>query len=446
PAASYSTSMFTSLDVGSLHLKHRVVLAPLTRNRATPSTTHLRTWFPNELLVEHYTQRATAGGLLISEAMHVMIAVPDDLAYLTPIYSPVSLRASGALGVPGLWTDEQLDGWKRVTEAVHAQGAYIICQLWHQGRQTHSRVTGLDTWSSSAVAITGSEHGGGESVPYERPHPMSAEEIALTHDEYVNTALRALLAGFDGVEVHAANGYLPDQFHHSNVNQRGDQYGGSYQNRCRFTVELVTKLCGAIGKERVGVRLAPFGLFNEVNGKERVVQWTYLCSELSKRGIAYVHMIEPRFDEWKSEIEKIDILLHAADDMGVAHESSIPSLKPFRAAIRPPTKLIVAGGYNWINCWDGIDRGDHDAVAFGRYFTSNPDLVERLRTGQRLRRYDRSTFYGPFPDPAYGYTALSEKNREWAVPEDAGQSQLVPPQNEATTEKDTLDQDSSART
>ncbi|BGP12766.1 hypothetical protein JCM10213_007281 [Rhodosporidiobolus nylandii] len=373
-------SPFT-LGGGAIHLKHRAVLAPLTRNRASPSSTVERTYVPNDLMVEYYSQRATEGGLLISEA------------------TPVSLVASGMPGIPNLFTDESVEGWKKVISAVKAKGGLFFFQLWHQGRNAHSSASGIHPVSSSPVAITDAPHGwrGLPTLPFEVPHALTTEEIAATQQDFVNAAKRAMEAGADGVEIHAANGYLFDQFHHDNINQRTDSYGGSIENRNRFTLETVDKICAAIGASRFGVRLAPFGMFNQTRGSQRQEQWTALCGELNKRGLAYIHLIEPRFDELKSEAEKMSALgeNNPMDQLEL-------SLRPYREACAD-TPVIAAGGYNDKNFNERLGA-DHDLVAFGRYFCSNGDLVERLRTGQKLFPYDRSRFYGPFPDNEVGYT------------------------------------------
>ncbi|KDQ57987.1 hypothetical protein JAAARDRAFT_155650 [Jaapia argillacea MUCL 33604] len=395
-----SSKLFTALEVGAVRLSHRVVLAPLTRNRGTPSQTFERTWYPDALHILYYSQRATPGGLLITEAV------------------PVSLLASGSLGIPGMFTPEQREGWSRVSSAVHNKDGFIFCQLWHQGRTTHSRLSGSRPWSSFSIPIQGNSHRakGFEPVPYEAPHEMTLDEIVQVQNEYVTAAKMAIEeCKFDGIEVHAANGYLLDQFHHSNINHRSDEYGISIENRCRFTITLAQKLCDAVGSDRVAFRLAPFGLFNETRGEEREPQWVYLCSELSKLSIAYIHLIEPRFDELQSESDKL-ASLHSTPNL---HDIS---LAPYQKAIKSPTKCIVAGGYDGDNCWEGIEKGEYDAIAFGRYFVSNEDLVGRLRTGKPLYRCDRSTFYGPFPDNALGYTI--HPHREFADQTDKGQSQL----------------------
>ncbi|KJA21916.1 hypothetical protein HYPSUDRAFT_87706 [Hypholoma sublateritium FD-334 SS-4] len=402
------SKLFTPVIFGALELEHRVVLAPLTRCRATKSEKYPRTWFPDDLNIEYYCQRATNGGLLISEA------------------TPVSLQASGMPGVPGIFTDEQKTGWKRVVDAVHSKGSFFVMQLWHQGRQAHSKATGMRTLSASAVPITGSKYflrrRDPDGVDWEVPRAMMQTDIEMVKQEYIEAAKAAIEVGFDGIEIHGANGYLPDQFLHSNVNQRTDGYGGTPEKRCRLILELTTELGNAIGFDRLAVRLSPFGFFNQTRGRDRLQQWVYLCRELSRLHLAYVHLIEPRFDEVLSEQDK----LHALTSRTSPSHAETPeftgdqlTLRPFREALGQ-TPCIVAGGYNPSNCWEGIERGDHDAIAIGRYFTSNSDVVERLRLGQPLARYDRSRFYGPFPDNEIGYTI--HLNRQFAAPDEVPQT------------------------
>ncbi|KAL7418602.1 hypothetical protein Q5752_007060 [Cryptotrichosporon argae] len=390
------STAWTPLQLGDVQLAHRVVLAPLTRNRGTPSTEYPGTYLPNELMTEYYTQRATPGGLLITEAL------------------PVSQRASGVPGIPALFTPEQPALWRPLVTSVHGAGGLIFAQLWHQGRTTHSGLAHAVPESASAVALNGEfAWAGFEARPFEVPHAMDADDIARVQDEFVRCARAAREVGFDGVEIHAGNGYLFDQFHHSNINKRTDAYGGSLEARCTFTLETVRKLMAAIGAGRLGVRLTPFGLFNQAEGEQRVEQWTYLCAELAKLGVAYVHLIEPRFDEFKSAAEKAASL---------SSLSLAPSLAPFRAALGS-TPLVSAGGHTPTSLHATLDGGAADAVAFGRYFIANPDLVDRLRTGDRLYKWDRSRFYGPFDDNELGYTV--HKAQKWAVEADAAQAQLA---------------------
>lgn len=218
--------------------------------------------------------------------------------------SPVSVRASGKPGVPGLFTDEQQAGWRPIVDAVHAKEGVFFAQLWHQGRNTHSLISGQQPLSASAVAIDGTMRWNDQDVPFEIPKAMTKDEIEETQDEYAAAAARARAVGFDGVELHGGNGYLFDQFLHDNseypdtgtmepahsrlVNIRDDEYGGNIQNRCRFLLETVDKVAAAIGSGRLAVRLTPFGLFNGAQGSQRVEQWRYLCSELDKKQLAYV--------------------------------------------------------------------------------------------------------------------------------------------------------------
>ncbi|ORY82931.1 hypothetical protein BCR35DRAFT_303582 [Leucosporidium creatinivorum] len=383
---SAAPTLWSPFKIGPIELKHRIVMAPLTRNRATKNDKAERTWVPNDLMCEYYSERATDGGLLISEAV------------------PVSLVASGMLGVAGMWLPEQVQGWKKVTDSIHAKGGKVFAQLWHQGRNSHSTVSGVQPVSSSDVPITDSPHAwaGLPTEPFEVPHALTVEEIAATQDDFARCALAAVTeAGFDGVEIHAANGYIFDQFHHSNINTRTDQYGGSIEGRTLFTRETIAKISAAIGADRLGVRLAPFGYFNQTRGEHRVEQCTWLCTELSKLGLAYVHLIEPRFDEIKSENEKLASL-------GQEVASEEVSLKPFRAALGS-TPVIAAGGYNADNADEGLAAGEHDLIAMGRYFCSNADLVDRLRTGKPLYRYNRARFYGPFKQNEIGYTVHPEQ-------------------------------------
>ncbi|WVW84317.1 hypothetical protein I302_106351 [Kwoniella bestiolae CBS 10118] len=395
--------IWTPIKIGDCRLTHRVVLAPLTRNRGSASEKHPLTWVPNDLMKKYYVERATPGGLLITEA------------------TPVSVRASGLFGIPGNFTDEQLEGWRFIVSAVHEKGGFIFSQLWHQGRTTHSAlIGGQQPQSSSNVPMQGTFGWNGfEARPFEVPKPMSKDDIIDTQNDFVNAAKNAISAGFDGIEIHAGNGYLFDQFLHSNINTRTDEYGGSIENRCRFVLETVEKLCKAIGASKVAVRLTPFGmLFGQTFGENRLEQWSYLCRELSKFGLAYVHLVEPRFDELKSASEKQETL----KDMLTDGEEEV-SLKPFRNALGPDTPLISAGGFGPENANEGLGNGTSDLVAFGRYFVANPDLVARLKSGEPLYKWDRSRFYGPFEDNEIGYTVFP--HREFAKKGDIFKAQLA---------------------
>lgn len=318
-------------------------------------------------------------------------------------------------GVPGLFLPEQARGWKKVVDAVHARGGYIYAQLWHSGRANIPHLTGTPTLAPSAVAWEDPE----QTFAYPPPHAtarvrladhppaaMTTAQIRQTIADYAAAARLAVspACGFDGVELHAGNGYLPEQFLSSNVNRRGDAYGGDPARRCRFVLELMDALAGAVGQERVAIRLSPFGLFNQARGEQRLETWGHLCRELRRAlpRLSYASLIEPRYEQIFSAAEK----QHFLDGWGLSEVS----LAPFREALGD-TPFFSAGGWDDGNCWaavEGEGEGEGaaaDALLFGRYFISNPDLVERLRRGLPLSPYDRSRFYGPFPeDPHVGYT------------------------------------------
>lgn len=314
-------------------------------------------------------------------------------------------------GVPGLFLPEQAEGWKKVVSAVHAKGGYIYAQLWHSGRANIPQLTGTPILAPSAVPWddpdelyaypaphTSRTDGGGVRLADHPPIAMTVDKIRQTIDDYCAAARLALACGFDGVEVHGGNGYLPDQFLNSNSNQRTDDYGGSPERRCRFPLELMTALASAVGQENLAIRLTPFGLFNQARGGERVETWTHLCRALKRDlpNLSYVSFIEPRYEQIFSEAEKDGFLA----SWGLPNVD----LTAFRE-IFGDTPFLCAGGFNDTNSWGVLESGRYDALVMGRYFTSNPDLVERLRRGLPLTPYDRSRFYGPFPeDPHVAYT------------------------------------------
>ncbi|ORY26890.1 hypothetical protein BCR39DRAFT_539973 [Naematelia encephala] len=374
--------LFKPFQLGGMgRLEHRIALAPLTRNRGRPSDKHEGTWVPWDIQTKYYTQRATKGGLLISEAL------------------PISLqaRAGSMFNVPGIFTDEQKEGWKSVVEAVKPTGAVFVAQLFHGGRSGgHTALS--RAVSSSATRIESSLMGGPGDVPDE----MTLEDIKRTIGDYVQCAKNAIEAGFDGIEIHGGNGYLPDQFLHSNVNKRTDAYGGSIGNRNRFVIELCEAVASAIGPDKFGLRLAPYGFFNETRGTQRTEQWSELCRALAPKGYAYIHFMEARYDEVLSEQTKLSAL---GQEMSTDFSSDgLPTLEPFRAILGKDTPMIVAGGYDTENCWEVVDSGRADIIAFGRFFTSNPDLVWRIQNGKELVKYIRPLFYvWPEGKPAQGY-------------------------------------------
>jgi 2,4-dienoyl-CoA reductase-like NADH-dependent reductase (Old Yellow Enzyme family) len=299
-----SSKLFTPWQInnGKITLSHRIVLAPLTRNRGVPLNPNAtvespnRVWVPDSLVEEYYSQRTTPGGLLITEGL------------------PPNLEGNGMPGVPGIFCEEQKKGWKAVVDAVHAKGGYIYAQLWNAGRATIPQHTGAPTVSASATPYEGDElfayppPGTSNQVKYRDfpPTELSVEGIHKQIGDYVAAARSAVEeCGFDGVEVHGGNGYLPEQFLSSNINKRTDDYGGSPEKRCRFLLELMDALADAVGSDRLALRLSPFGLFNQARGLQRLETWGYLCKELKKKhSLSYVHFIEPRYEQVHSLEEK----------------------------------------------------------------------------------------------------------------------------------------------
>jgi N-ethylmaleimide reductase len=350
--------LFTPISVGPFELKHRVVLAPLTRMRTEAGNV------PGDLMVEYYSQRASNGGLLITDATAVS---PLGIAYVD---------------APGIYTQAQVDGWKRVTRAVHAKGARIFLQLWHAGRQAHPANTNGQT-PIAPSAIRAYEHAAirdeqGNIVEVEQlvPRALDTHEIADVVEQFRQGAARAKEAGFDGVELHAANGYLIDQFLLDGSNQRTDAYGGSIENRARFLFEVVEAVVSVWGAGRVAARLSPSGVYGTMSDSDPHATFGYVASRLNNYDLAYLHVIEPRI---------------RGNEDTEASESAVSSKDLGRLFTGT---IVAAGGFNAESAEQILHTGDADLVAFGRMFVSNPDLPERLRTGAPLNAYDRSTFYG----------------------------------------------------
>jgi len=353
-------SLFSPLKIGPYQLKHRLVMAPLTRMRAAkPSLA------PRPMNAEYYAQRATPGGLLIAEA------------------SPVMATGTGSPGVPGIYTEQQIAGWREVVDAVHAKGGVIFLQLWHVGRVSHSSFQpgGALPVAPSAVAISTefkAMTADGKVVDYETPRALETSEIPAMIDAYRQGAKNALKAGFDGVEIHGANGYLIEQFLQSRSNLRTDQYGGSIENRVRFLMEVTQAATDVWGPDRVGVRLSPYGIANGSGEADPMPLYSHAIKQLDKLGLAYLHFIEPRSS--------------GAGRAEVNHQN-VPSAM---VLYRPmwSGKLISAGGFTGEAADAAIAAGHADAIAFGRIFISNPDLPRRLQHGFALTPYNRATFYG----------------------------------------------------
>lgn len=350
--------LFEPTDLGALNLEHRVVMAPLTRMRALQPGN-----VPGTLNAEYYAQRATPGGLLIAEA------------------TQISQQGQGYPATPGIYSDAQMDGWKLVTEAVHAKGGKIVLQLWHVGRTSHPSFQQGDVLPVSASAIAASGQtmtAQWQMVDAVAPRALTLAEIPALVQSYVDATRRARAAGFDGVEVHSANGYLLDQFLHDGSNTRTDEYGGSIANRSRLTLQVVDAVIAVWSADRVGIRLSPFGTFGDMKDSDDEALFRYVIGELDHRHLAYLHLIEPRATSAGGN-----------DDLAQDVPEVIAMFRPVYHG-----RIIAAGGFTGASAEVAVSTGGADAVAFGRLFISNPDLVDRLRSGAPIARYNRATFYG----------------------------------------------------
>jgi len=351
------TTIFDSLKIGDLTLKNRFVMAPLTRMRSQQPGN-----IPHELNAKYYAQRATAG-LIISEA------------------TQVSQTGQGYPATPGIYSADQVNGWKLVTDAVHEKEGKIFLQLWHVGRishKSHQPNNELPIAPSAIKPSGGTYSKDWKQVAFETPRALENSEIPTIIEEFKQGAKNAKEAGFDGVEVHGANGYLLDQFLQDGSNTRNDNYGGSIENRARLLLEVVDEAISVWGANRVGVRLSPYGTFNDMKDSDPVALFSYVLEELEKRKVAYVHLIEPRATSAGGD-DKIN-------------KEAVNIAEIFRKSFKGV--LISAGGYSPETAKEAVESGLSDAVAFGRLYISNPDLVRRVEEEKELNKYDRATFYG----------------------------------------------------
>jgi N-ethylmaleimide reductase len=350
--------LFNPLMLGELNLPNRIIMAPLTRLRSKQPGN-----IPQQLNADYYVQRATAG-LIISEA------------------TQVSQQGQGYPASPGIHSEEQVEGWKLVTDSVHKAGGRIFLQLWHVGRISHPshQPNGAQPVAPSAIIAknSGTFTADWQPTPILMPRALETEEIPHLIEDYILATENAKKAGFDGVEVHGANGYLLDQFLQDGSNHRTDQYGGSIENRVRLLLEVVDSAISIFGANKVGVRLSPYGTFNDMSDSDPVALFSYVLEKLNDRNIAYIHLIEPRATNAGSQ-DKIN-------------ESAPNVAKIFRSKFK--NAIISAGGYTPQTAEEAVTSGLVDAVAFGRLYISNPDLVERIRLNAELNNYDRKTFYG----------------------------------------------------
>jgi len=355
-----SDPLFSSLDLGPLTLPHRVAMAPLTRNRAGEGNV------PGELNATYYKQRASAA-LLITEA------------------TQVAAKGQGYPRTPGIHSEAQVEGWSTVTDAVHEAGGRIFLQLWHVGRISHPDYLGGETpVAPSAVRPEGEVLTPDmEMVPFETPRALETDEVPTVVDQYRRGAENAHRAGFDGVEIHAANGYLIDQFLRSKTNRRTDRYGGSLNNRLRFLKEIADAVTDEWDAGRVGVRLSPLSGFNDMGDDAPEETFRGAASVADDAGLAYVHLVEP-----------------AEPKPPVADDGEIGAVF---GSIRDAFDggLVVNGNYDVETATDAIDRGYADLIAFGRSFLANPDLPRRLQEGLPINVPDEETFYN---GDEHGYT------------------------------------------
>jgi N-ethylmaleimide reductase len=346
-----SDRLFTPTTLGSLPLKNRIVMSPLTRSRAIGNV-------PNELMARYYAMRAAAG-LIITEGT-----------------SP-SHNGLGYARIPGIYSAEQVQGWRRITDGVHQAGGKIFIQLMHTGRVCHRANMPADAkvLAPSAITQPGEIWTDSDGMqPYSACAAMSEAEITQTIAEYAAAARHAMEAGFDGIELHGANGYLIDQFLNTAANQRTDRWGGSIDNRIRFAVEVARACAAAIGADRVGMRISPYGVFNAMTPDAQMdALYEHLIAELNDVGLVYIHIVD-----------------HSS--MGAPEVSAALKAK-IRAGFKG--KYILSGGYDLARANADLDADKGDLVAFGRFFISNPDLVHKLREGILLAAPDPATFYTP---------------------------------------------------
>ncbi|MEM9905744.1 MAG: alkene reductase [Cyanobacteria bacterium P01_D01_bin.44] len=342
-------NLFSSIQLGRYTLPNRIVMAPMTRLRAVDS-------IPTDLMAEYYAQRASAG-LIITECTMV---------------SPMS---QGYMNCPGIYSDAQLTGWQRVTEAVHAKGGKIFLQLWHSGRIAHpALLDGEMPVAPSAIAATGTLHTPIGKVTLEAPRALETDEIPQIVEQFRQGAVNALAAGFDGVELHGAFGYLIDQFLQDGSNQRADQYGGSLENRARFPLAVVEAVCQAAGCDRVGIKLSPSNTFYGMKDADPQATFSHLIRRLNPLGLAYIHLMEP-------------------SDQDLANGDVIQSvISTFHSSY--DGLIITNGGYDKASGDEILASQKAELVSFGRSFIANPDLSERFAVNAELNTPDFSKSYG----------------------------------------------------
>ncbi|OWZ16385.1 12-oxophytodienoate reductase [Phytophthora megakarya] len=358
--APSTPKLFTPVTLGGknpIQLKHRVAMAPLTRLRTGAEGV------PKDIAVEYYSQRATDGGLIITEA------------------TDISKQGNGYYGAPGLYTQEQVDAWKPVTKAIHDKGGKAFAQLWHTGRVSHplnqpngglpvsASATSMEAVTSHAVTAEGRKE-------YVTPRALNADEIPGIVDDYKTATKNALAAGFDGVELHCANGYLLEQFLCDLTNLRTDQYGGPVENRARFIFEALDGILTVVDSSKVGLRLSPYGIHMACTDSDPLTTYGYVIRKLSDYDLAYLHLIEPFGFHFTGPL---------VPEGGIS-----PVFRPMYKGV-----IVAAGGFDRAKAIKNVEEGYDDVIAFGRDFIGTPDIVERLKTDKPLNEYNRKTFYPP---------------------------------------------------
>jgi len=358
------TTLFDPLALGALTLPNRIIMAPLTRGRAT------RAAVPTQLMGEYYAQRAAAG-LIISEA------------------TGISREGLGWPSAPGLWNDDQVEGWKPVVAAVHEAGGRIVAQLWHMGRLVHDSVSGMAAVSASATRGPNKAHtyDGKQELPEARA--VTADDIERILSDYALAARNAITAGFDGVQIHGANGYLIDQFLRDGTNLRDDDYGGSSENRLRFMREVVEAVAAEVGIARTGIRLSPIGESQGANDSDNAALFTAAAAELEALGVPWIELREPGPRS----------TFRAADE---------PAVSPAMGRVYSG-RIVLNSDYVGATAHAKLAEGVADAISFGRPFIANPDLVARLRCDAPLNAANPATFYSAGPEGYTDYPVLTEQ-------------------------------------
>ena len=349
--------LFSPVTLGSLELKNRIVMAPLTRQRAGKDA------IPSPSARLYYEQRAEAG-LIVSEG------------------TCISAEAIGDRRLPGIWTEEQISAWREITKAVHDRSGKIIAQLWHTGRASHPKLQpgGAPAVAPSAIAIAGNRVLDDEVIPSAVPRALETDEIPRVVADYARAAVNALSAGFDGVELHGANGYLIDEFLQDGTNQRTDKYGGSIDNRINFLREVLDATVGAIGADRVALRLSPSSMFQSMHDSNPYELWAQVLAAVEPYDLAFLHIVEPGISGSES------------------HRSHAEGIDSAWVRERYAGRLIAAGRYERESAEAAVESGRLDAVAFGRLFLPNPDLVTRFREDAPLSPLDRDTRYTAYDE------------------------------------------------